>query len=307
MQSKLFLLAFTSLALPAAAVAQAKGAPPPPPMGAPASMPADPGRAGGTVNFANYDVANREGKTGDYLIGTVVVAGGTLPWDAIPVTVLCDGKTSYTSATDPKGHFVIAPSSPVATASPTIPVHPDGKPKLAAPFMNCTVQAALPGFNSTSVIVVNRNLQDSPDLGNITLTRAEASAGTAVSSTAAAAPKEAAKAFDKARAEWFDKKPDRAQKDLEKAVQIYPQFAEAWYQLGKMQEAANSPDAWTSFSKSAAADPQFNPPYEHLVPLAAKAAKWQEVADAAAHALLLNPRGTPDLWYFSALANFNLG
>src|SRR5713101_8997837 len=52
----------------------------------------------------------REGRAGDYLAGTVTLAGGTLPWDAIPVTVTCDGKIRYTTYTDPKGGFVIAPA-----------------------------------------------------------------------------------------------------------------------------------------------------------------------------------------------------
>ena len=173
--------------------------------------------------------------------------------------------------------------------------------------MGCTVEASLPGFNSTTLTIANRNLLDNPDIGTITLTREEGSAGTAVSNTTASAPKDAAKAFEKARTEWLDKKPDRAQKDLEKAVQIYPQFAEAWYQLGKIQQAAKSPDALNSFSKSAAADPKFSPPYEHLAQLSALAKNWQAVADATAHELELNPRGTPDIWCYNALGNYNLG
>lgn len=99
---------------------------------------------------------------------------------------------------------------------------------------------------------------------------------------------------------------DRAQHDLEKAVQIYPQFAEAWYQLGKLQQVSSPKDAGNSFAKAVAADPKFVAPYEHLVPIAAQAAKWQEVADDTARELELNPRGTAQIWYYHALANYKL-
>jgi tetratricopeptide (TPR) repeat protein len=115
------------------------------------------------------------------------------------------------------------------------------------------------------------------------------------------------KAFDKARTEWLDQKPDKAQKDLEKAVQVYPQFAEAWYQLGKIQETSKPQDAASSLSKAIAADPKFILPYEHLAPIAAQAGKWQDVVDNTTHALELNPRGSPQTWYYNALGNFKLG
>ena len=311
MKTKLLLSLMASLSLSAATFAQAKGGSTGA-AGAPADASLGPEHASDIGNSANWDQLTRQGRTGDYLVGKVAVAGGELPWDAIPVTVSCSGKTSYTADTDAKGRFLIAPVNPattgVANSTPAnIPGGVDAKPKLAAAFMGCTVEAALPGFDSSTLTIANRNLLDTPDIGTITLSREEGSAGTAVSNTTASAPKDAGKAFEKARTEWLDKKPDRAQKDLEKAVQIYPQFAEAWYQLGKIQETANSPDAANSFSKAAAADPKFSLPYEHLARLSVKAAKWQDVADATAHELQLNPRGTPEIWYYQALANYQLG
>jgi hypothetical protein len=308
MNTKTLVLLSATLSIPVGAFAQAKGGA----AASPTNTANGPEASSDIGKNADWAVLSRQGRTGDYLLGKVAVAGGELPWDAIPVSVTCSGKTSYTAATDAKGRFVIAPVNPattgVANSTPAnIPGGVDAKPKLAAAFMGCSVAAALPGFNSSSLTIADRNLLDNPDIGTITLSREEGSAGTAVSSTSASAPKDAAKAFEKARAEWLDNKPDRAQKDLEKAVQIYPQFAEAWYQLGKIQQRANASDALNSFSKAAAADPKFSLPYEHLVQLDAVAKNWQAVADAAAHELELNPRGTPDIWYYSALGNFNIG
>jgi tetratricopeptide (TPR) repeat protein len=302
MKTKLFFLFLVFLSVNAAVFAQSKTGGGSGASSAPANTTLGPEHAGDLGKFSNWDELSKQGKAGDYLLGKVAVSGGNIPWDPVPVTVICDGKTKYTADADAKGQFVIAPANTPVTAQGTL----DAKPKLAAAFMGCSVQAALPGFDSSSVVIANRNLMDNPDIGIITLTREDNSVGSAVSSTTASAPKDATKSFEKARAEWLDKKPDRAQHDLEKAVQVYPQFAEAWYQLGKIQEAANSPDAINSYSKAAAADPKFILPYEHLAPLAAKAGKWPDVLDATTHALELNPRGTPEIWYFNALANYKL-
>src|SRR5271170_104528 len=271
MNTKPFFLVIASLALPTAALAQAHptasgGA------AAPSNTSSGPESSSDIGKFSGYDSLSRQGRTGDYLLGKVTVTGGALPWDAIPVNVTCSGKTAYTAATDPKGNFVIAPAKSAIAAAPSAAA--DAKPKLAAAFMGCTVEAALPGFNSTTVTIVDRNIQDNPDIGTITLNREENSGGSVVSSTTTSAPKDAAKSFEKARTEWIEKKPDKAQKDLEKA---------------------------------AAADTQFILPYEHVAILAAKAGKWQDAADATAHELQLNPRGTALIWYYSAIANYKLG
>jgi len=312
MKTPLVMLFSTCLLLPAACFAQAKTGGTSGSTNPAANPTLGPEATSDIGKFSNWEKLSRQGRTGDYLLGKVAVIDAALPWDPIPVTVTCSGKTSYTAVTDAKGRFVIAPvNRATADLSNTRPgnVSTDvsSNPKLAAAFMGCSVAAALPGFNSSSLTIADRNLLDTPDIGTITLSREEGSAGTAVSSTTASAPKDAAKALEKARGEWLDNKPDRAQKDLEKAVQIYPQFAEAWYQLGKLRQAANSSDALDAFSKAAAADPKFSLPYERLAQLNALAKNWPAVAAATAHELELNPRGTPDIWYYSALGNFNIG
>ena len=253
--------------------------------------------------FNEWNRLLTDGRPGEYFGGKVAVAGGTLPWDPIAVTVNCSGTDKYTVDADAKGQFVIAPTVPAGSA----PSAPDSRPHFSSELIGCTVSAFLPGFDSSTVTIANRNLHDSPDIGVITLKPEFGAEGAALSSTTAAAPKEAMKNFEKARADWFDKKPDRAQKDLEKAVQIYPQFAEAWYQLGKLQQSAKSPDAAASFNKAVAADPKFAAPYEHLAQIAAVSQKWDDLLSATSHELELNPRGTTWAWYYNAVANYNLG
>jgi len=240
--------------------------------------------------------ANINADTGEYLSGKVTIKGAALPWEPLSVTVTCDGKMRYTTTADAKGSFMIGSGMP--------PVK--GAEPFAQQFMGCEVAAVLPGFDSSRLTVAERNVRNDPNIGTITLNREEGSGGAAVSSTTAAAPKDAAKAFEKARSEWLDQKPDRAERDLHKAVQIYPPFTEAWYQLGRIQEAQNSPDAQGSFAKAVAIDPKFVLPYGHLAVFAERGQKWQELVDVTSRELELNPAGSPQVWYYHALGNFRL-
>jgi tetratricopeptide (TPR) repeat protein len=77
--------------------------------------------------------------------------------------------------------------------------------------------------------------------------------------------------------------------------------------LGKVEETDKPQDALSAYRNAAAADPAYTPPYERIAALAAAQKKWQEVANAANQALKLNPAGTPQIWYFSAVGNYNIG
>jgi tetratricopeptide (TPR) repeat protein len=265
---------------------------------------------GSTNRQPDMDALIHQGRAGSYYGGTVKLSGGALPWDPILVNVVCNGDTRHTTITDAKGNFIISPKpdDAAANSAASSPNASNGaaQNKAVAQFVGCDVKAALTGFDSSSVTISQRNLTDDPNIGTITLKPAENATGSAMSATTAAAPKDAAKAYEKARSEWAENKPDKAQKDLQKAVQIDPQFAEAWYQLGKIQEAQKSPDAANSFQKAVAADPKFVPPYEHLVSTAAQAEKWQDVLDTTDKELQLNPAGSPRLFYYNAVANMKL-
>jgi tetratricopeptide (TPR) repeat protein len=300
MKTKTVLLMLAISSLPSLAFAQGKPAGGSS-GGTSSSTPAP--TAADTSKILNRDWSNlmKSGRVGDFLAGDVKIVNGSLPWDPIPVTVTCHNSVSFTTNTDPKGNFVIAPTDPKGSTT----IKSDPKP-VAAQFVGCKIDAILAGYDSNGVTVADRNVLDSPSVGTIVLKHEEGSKGSASSATTASAPKDATKSFEKARTEWLDNKPDRAQKDLEKAVQIYPQFAEAWYQLGRTQEANKSPDAKNSYTKSAAADPQYVLPLERLANLAAQAGNWQELLDDTKHEVELNPRGNIQIWYFSALANVQL-
>ena len=289
-------LALFPLALPAIPQAPKTGSP----TASSAPQPTPPADPGTLIN-RDWNKLPVLGRSGDKLTGTVTVAGGVVPWEPVLVTVTCDGKARFTTNADHNGFFII--STVDDKGSTTINANP--KP-VADQYVGCLVAADAPGFNSTTLPIATRHVLDSPNLGTITLRREDGGSGSGLSSTTAFAPKDAIKAFEKARAEFLDNQLDRTQKDLQKAVAVYPQFAEAWYQLGRIQESANSPGAWNSFSTAISADPKFLLPYPHLATLAAAAQNWQEVLNQTDHSLAIDPRGSIDIFYYNALGNFQL-
>jgi tetratricopeptide (TPR) repeat protein len=257
----------------------------------------------GTGAGAHFDQTLNQQVGSIRFVGKVVVAGGQLPWDPIPVVINCNGQTRAYTFADKKGQFNIQPSP---MESEAVRSARDPKHVNPAEFVGCKVSAVLEGFQSTTVTIMNGSIMDSPDLGTITLSQDARATGSVVSATIATAQPEALKELEKAQADEINKNFGSAKKHLQKAISIDPKIAEAWYHLGKIEEKDKPQEALEAFRKSAACDPKYIPPYERIAALEAAQQKWQEVADAANHALQLNPAGTPQIWYYSAVGNYNI-
>lgn len=244
-----------------------------------------------------------QGRAGGVLLGKLALEGEPLPWEPMLVSVDCKGSVVNMTQADLRGQFVIR----FVDLNGVERIPADAQRQMETKYEGCQVRASLAGFRSSAVTITVRNLRDEPDLGTITLFPEGRSSGTEVSGTTKAAPENAMKAFEKARAEWLNQNAGGTMGSLKKAVAIYPEFAEAWFQLGKLQEASDPQAARDSFSKALAADPKFVLPYEQLAWMAAQAQDWDEAEKNANQALQLDPAGTPQLWYDDALAKFQLG
>jgi len=171
----------------------------------------------------------------------------------------------------------------------------------------CEVRASAAGMRSSVISLAGRHTLDNPDLGTIVLTHIEKVPGTTISVTTYRAPKDARKAMGSAQKLLKKGKTDEAQAQLEKAVQIYPQFAEAWFDLGLLREKQKRPvEARQAFDHAIAADERYVSPYIEVAALAGDELKWQEVADVTDRALALDPLDYPVGYYFNAVANYNL-
>jgi len=244
-----------------------------------------------------------QGRAGGVLLGKLALEGEPLPWQPMLVSVDCKGTVVNMTQADLRGQFVIR----FVDTHGVERIPADDQRQMETKYEGCQVHASLAGFRSSAVTITVRNLRDEPDLGTITLFPEARSSGTELSSTTKTAPANAMKAFEKARAEWLDQDAGSALGSLKKAVAIYPEFAEAWFQLGKLQEASDPQGARDSFSKALAADPKFVLPYEQLASMAAQQENWREAENNTNQALQLDPAGTPQLWYDDAWAKFQLG
>ena len=177
-------------------------------------------------------------------------------------------------------------------------------------WRDCELKAVLGGFLSQ---VVNLRSHSSAfghiDIGNIALHRVAAIAGgSTLSVKDAEIPDAAKKDFEKGLEEKKNGNLDVAQKQLRKAVEEYPKYAEAWLELGRAQgESKDAIGARQSFHRSIAADPNLMAPYQELTQLAARDQQWQEVADTTDQMLKMNSEKFPEFWFFNCVAKFYLG
>jgi tetratricopeptide (TPR) repeat protein len=174
-------------------------------------------------------------------------------------------------------------------------------------MMNCELRANAPGFTSDTIDLFNRRTSDNMDVGTIVLHRIAGVEGTFISVTSMMAPKAAKKAYEHGLESLLKNKPNDATKDFEKAVALYPQYAVAWVNLGKLRlEQQSLGPAREALTKAMEADPKLVTPYVELGLLAAKDANWQETAKYLDRAMELDPVDFPQAWYADAVANFNL-
>lgn len=98
-----------------------------------------------------------------------------------------------------------------------------------------------------------------------------------------------------------------AQKHLDRAVKVYPQFAAAWVLLGQTeQDQGKTLQAEESCMQGRSADPNYLPSYLCLADVAAHQEKWPQVAELTNQAVALHPVRAPGVFYYNCLANFYL-
>ena len=132
-------------------------------------------------------------------------------------------------------------------------------------------------------------------------------AGETVSMTTLTAPAEARAAYEKGVRAYNKQKWVEAQKSLEKAVEMYPKFAVAWYSLGVCLWLQNkSADAGAAYRHSIEADEKYPDPYVQLASVELSASKWQDAADVSARLIHLDPMHFPEAYLYNSVANLQL-
>lgn len=258
-----------------------------------------------------------------YLSGTVLLDDGNPPPEPVTIERICNGAPRAQAYTDRKGRFsfqigqtstVMQDASEEGSNRPiasTIATGIQAAQFPNAPDMqlaNCDLRAVLSGFRSDAVGLGARRLMDDPNVGTIVLHRLANVQGSAISVTSLQAPKEARQAYYRALQNIRKNKLPEAYKDLHKAVSAYPNYAAAWYELGRLQVQDHEiQDGRKSFANAVAADAKFISPYAQLAELEAQAEDWTALAGITSKLLNLDSVDYPMAYFYNATANLNLG
>ncbi len=262
------------------------------------------------------------------LTGNVITEDGSPLPEPVSIERVCNGSVTREGRTDFQGYFTIsigqgfpglgnsegtAETSGMSgsQAFGSLPGRmPQNPLTLQSALMGCELRGSLAGFRSSLLrIPLGEAGGVGPvKVGTIVLERMDKAQGATVSATSLNAPKDARKAYDKGHHAVQNNKLPAAQQELEKAVQLYPQYAAAWADLGWVYAQQNQLDkARNAFTRARAADGMFVPAYVGLSSLALRESQWAEAADFSARATQLDGVDFPAAFYYNSLANYRLG
>lgn len=257
-----------------------------------------------------------------FISGRVALEGGHVLAEPVAIERVCNGLTRREGYTDFKGHFQFQlgtqafgfqdasenDSRSIPTLTATRRGSQAGTCQVFA-SQGCEIRAVLPGFQSSSVLLRSSDCDSfQMEVGTIMLKRLGDVKGSAISVTSMTAPKGARQAFEKGTKAFSEDKLAEAQKELEKAVRIDPQYAAAWSRLGDVQHRQNHvEEARAAYNNAMQADPQYVNPIFGLSLIAIAEKNWQQAADLTAKVGSLNAYAFPAALFYNAAANYNLG
>jgi hypothetical protein len=272
-------------------------------------------------------------------MGTVSVTGRVLEEDGQPasemlqVDLVCNGRIRMQTLASSDGTFVFDMNSayseswldPASGGSANGAF--EGSAKMASPggasaldevpstgrgmvtLTGCEIRLSpRPGISSNAISLRTRNSFDNPDVGVIIIKRLSNSKATIVSLNTLNAPKKARSAFNKANDALTEKTPDykKALKELNKAVEVYPQFSAAWDLMARIHlSQGNRENGENCFLRAIEEEPKFIRPYLGLAQIAFQDNNWSSTANWSSKVLDLDSN-YPQALYWHGLAAFYL-
>jgi tetratricopeptide (TPR) repeat protein len=293
----LVLVAIVMTLLAPDTVAQKPPAPTPSP--APPT-PTQPGRAGIPSN-PGMDPTQPQDDLVMFLRGRIATNDGSAIPSNLMIERVCNNRTRQEVYASQHGDFSMqlgsrADSFPEGSADSAPPYNNSARRDLdmgipRRDLKNCELRASAPDFHPSVRSLIDLEPSDrNVDVGVIVVKRARKVEGNTVSAVPYKLPKDARKAYEKGvQAERNGKLAD-AQKNLETAVKIYPNSANAWYQLGTvLQKEERKDEARKAYTQATTIDSKFLPPFQSLASMAYQAENWTEVLELTNHILDLDP------------------
>ncbi len=259
-----------------------------------------------------------------YLTGRLMMDDGSAPPEPVVMLLVCNGQPRPQGYADLKGRFSISLGQNQGMFADASIGNPDDAfgsgawAKRSAPgsgrngmsereLMSCEFKADLPGFRSDVVQLSGRRLLDNPELGTLVLHRLANVEGYVFSATTGMAPKDAKKAYEKGLDLVKKKKYPEAEVQLQKAVEIYPKYALAWFELGNsLMGQKKTDEAQKAWEQSVGADAKFVKPHLQLMQLSLSSRDWQLISDRSDMVLKLDPYSYSQAWFINAAAKYNL-
>jgi tetratricopeptide (TPR) repeat protein len=254
-----------------------------------------------------------------FISGRILMEDGTPPPASIGIQRICSGMPRTVAWSNAKGQFsfqwgdttgIIPDASEPMQIFGRSSSDGSGGGGNAPSMAGCELSASAAGFRSGRIDLSDRRVSDNPDIGAIILHRMAEVEGTSVSATALSAPKDARKAWEKG-AQFLrasgQPRLGAAEKEFLRAVEIYPAYANAWSDLGRVRlQEGKTGAAREAFQRALAADAKLVEPYVQLGEQAAREQNWREAGLNLDRALQLDPVDYPRLWFEDAVANYNL-
>jgi tetratricopeptide (TPR) repeat protein len=187
-----------------------------------------------------------------------------------------------------------------------------GLPNMSAgmsnPLANCELRVDQAGYLSSHAPLFNYGQMDRIEVGTLIIHRLTGQEGTTISMLSMKAPKGAKKDFQKGTDQFRQRKFKDAEASFRKAVTAYPNYADAWLSLGRAERQLGAHDAAREdFQKAMDLDKKLLGPWQELGYLASDQSKWEDAAKYLDQANRLDPMNSAMSWFFSAIADFNLG
>jgi len=259
-----------------------------------------------------------------YITGSVTMQDGTPPPEPVAIEKVCGGSAHKEGYTDSKGHYQIQLGQnfelqDVSESGGSGGFGMGSRSTMGAPgsgiggvnprdLIGCELRAMLPGFQSSTVMIRVEGSFGEIRMDTISMQRLGGGSGTTISLTTMQAPSNAKKSYEKAQKAISKENFKDAEKELDKAVQEFPKFAAAWALLGMIHQSSKQLDQATKdYSQAIAADPQYAKPYFGMAVIAANEQNWKDTVRYTDQVNRLAPLAYPEAYFFSGVANFNLG
>ena len=176
---------------------------------------------------------------------------------------------------------------------------------MQSPIADCELRADLSGYAST-VIRLDQTMVNS-NVGIIMLHSRTKKADGMISVASLEVPPKARKEYEKGSESLEKGDFAEAEKRLQKAIELYPKFAEAWLRMGDMEQRRKNVDrAVEDYQQAINADPNFPLPYLRMAYVSAVSRDWEQTRKLTERLIALDPVDFLLAYYYNAAAELNL-